>query len=100
MSADYVNGTLLPHLRLLILQLLADQVSEEANDTLLVAGVQATRQVPVSADQVRHACDWLAEAGLVEREDVSRFKLYRLVERGRDFLARRVRVEGVARPDR
>ena len=100
MTSDYLNGTFFPHLRLLILKLLFDQVSEEANGQLIVAGIQATREIAASADQVRTACDWLAEQGLVEREDLGRFKLFRLTERGRELLARRVRVEGVARPER
>lgn len=100
MTGDYLTSTFLPALRLLVLRLLFEQVSEEANDSLLVAGVQATRELAASADQVRQACDWLAEAGLVEREDLGRFRLYRLLERGRDFMARRVRVDGIARPER
>lgn len=95
---SYFDNTFRPHLRLAILQLLEAQPGYQANDSILVEaaaglGLRATR------DQVRGEIAWLAEQGLLEREELAgRLVLVSATERGCDVAKGLALAPGVKRP--
>lgn len=95
---DYLEQTFKPHLRLVLLRLLAEQPAYRANCSILrdaadSVGITATR------DQVRTEIAWLREQGLVTTLDASeRLTIATATERGLDVAAGRARVPGVKTP--
>lgn len=90
------------HVRGALLGLLKDGTA--ANDAVLHDAVNAVKFVSASRDQVRDALRWLAEQGLVSLDDLPvpggarSVMRVAITQRGQDFEAGRIFVEGVRRP--
>lgn len=85
------------NLRLVILQLLAEDSDYAHNDSVLKS-VLGTVGHDVSTDQLKTQLAWLSEQGLVTTEAVAKFTVAKLTERGLDVAEGRAQVPGVDRP--
>jgi DNA-binding GntR family transcriptional regulator len=83
------------HLRAAILQVLRE--GTRANDAVLHTAVGQMEGITASRDQVRGALRWLGEQGLVEIEAAGDYLVGRIRQRGLDFLAGAIVVDGVHR---
>ena len=86
-----------PHLRLAVLQILAEDAGYSANEGMLSAALKWIGH-GISRDRLRTELAWLAEQDLVRVEDVCGLRVARLTQRGEDVARGRAQVPGVARP--
>lgn len=89
--------TLSAHLRLTVLRLLAEQPEYALNEAVLRDLVIPFGFLP-SRDQLRTQLTWLAEQGLITREDLSGLWVATITPRGEDVAMGRVEQPGVKRP--
>lgn len=83
--------------RLVLLKALENAAQYKANGFLLRRYCEAVGHV-VSADQVATDLAWLAEQGLLTRQDEGAVTVATLTARGLDVATGRAHVPGVARP--
>ena len=81
-----------------ILGLLKDGTN--ANDGALHYGLTRLKGINVSRDQVRAALRWLEEQELISLDAVGEFLLARIAERGENYNAGQIVVDGIVRPRR
>ncbi len=96
--AQDIAAKLLTELRLIILQLLADQPSGSANDASLCEAVNAMGHV-CSREKMRELIFWLQGQGALHVLDLrmsSGLVVATLTERGHDIARGRSRIAGVA----
>jgi len=93
---DY-NAFLAEDRRLVILRLLTDASGYKLNASVLQMSLDRLAH-SVSRDQVQTDIAWLAEQGLVRREEVGGVVIAHIVARGIDVAAGRAVVPGVKRP--
>lgn len=100
MSGASFAETLRESLRLEILRTLASRQCPESTLAEHLLGDQARQAgLSVSLDQVRTACQWLNDQGLVVRQPVSSgVAIVTLTDAGLDCAHGRALVPGVARP--
>ena len=85
------------HLRLAVLQILAED-SDYAHNEMVLSSALNQLGHGVSSDQLRTELAWLAEQGLISVEDVSGIQVARLLSRGQDVARGLAQAPGVARP--
>ncbi|MEQ8605172.1 MAG: hypothetical protein RIB45_17810 [Marivibrio sp.] len=83
------------HLRGAILQVLRE--GTKANDSVLHIAVGQMEAITATRDQVRQAMRWLEEQGLIAIEPAGDYLVGQIRQRGRDFLAGAIIVDGVHR---
>ena len=86
------------HLRLTLLRLLADQGGGYAANESVLADAANRYGFRASRDVIRGELAWLAEQGLIEREEVGELAVATLTQRGLDTAEGRAGVPGVKRP--
>jgi len=95
--SSYLEETLLPYLRLRLLQVLSEADGYEAHERGLSIALDAFG-LPVSGERLRAALHWLEDAGLVTLGHVGESVVAHLSEAGDDVARGRARVAGVERP--
>lgn len=83
--------------RLVILRFLAEDPGYRLNTSILQSAVCSVGH-SCSRDQIASDCAWLAEQGLLTREDCGPVTVCTLTERGLDVAQGRAVVPGVKRP--
>lgn len=86
-----------PMFRLILLRLLAGAMRYTLNDEIL-KDYCAPESFHVSRDQIRGELAWLAEQGLVTVEELEKFHVATITERGQEVADGIVHVPGVKRP--
>ena len=84
--------------RLRVLQMLAQDPEGSHNQHVLRAGLEMAGHENVTARRVRGILAWLAERGLVTREDHGTVLVARITERGEDVALGGSPYPGVAKP--